>query len=134
LTNTAGATTRVLAVGRYTAPAAFRPKRPRHVRFQRRGATAVISWAPVAGARQYRVKVTGSDGRIKTFFAKAGTRNETLANVIPKESFHAAVTALGGANMLPSPAAKVSLKAMKGKRPPRGRPSHKKRATKRKRH
>jgi PKD repeat protein len=116
LTNTTGATVRVFTVGSYTAPPAFRPARPRHLRITRHGSTATVTWSPAAGARIYWVKVTGSDGRLRTYFAKPGHLSERLANVIPNDSFTATVIAVGGPSLLPGPVAKANLKPARVKR------------------
>ena len=123
LTNAAGATVRVITVGHYTAPPAFRPARPRHLRIARHGSTATVTWSAVAGARIYHVKVKGSDGRLKTYFAKPGHLSEQLQNVIPKDSFTATVIAIGGKSLLPGPAAKATLKAAPSKRAAARRPT-----------
>jgi PKD repeat protein len=128
LLNNEGAAVRELTVGHYTAPGPFRPARPRKLRFTRRGTSAVISWGAVAGARSYRIEVRGSDGRLETFFGKPRSRGVELANVLPFESFTATITATGGPNMLPGPAATVGLRAVKPPRPTK-RPSARKRRT-----
>jgi hypothetical protein len=115
-TNTEGATVRVFTVGNYTAPPAFRPGKPRHLRIARHGSTATVSWSAAAGARFYRVKVSGSDGRLNTFFAKPGHLSEQLKNVIPADSFTATVVAVGGQSLLPGRAATAKLKGVKRKR------------------
>lgn len=127
LLNSEGAAVRELTVGRYTAPGAFRPARPRHARIARRGTTATISWGAVAGAREYKIVVHGSDGRLQTFFRKPHSRSAQLVNVLPFESFTATVTAEGGPNMLPGPKATAKLAPLKirvprpAKRPGRGK-------------
>jgi len=123
--DTEGAPTRELTVGSYTAPAAFRPSRPRHVRFVRHDATALISWGAVAGARVYRIKIVGSDGRLETLSRKPGSLSVTVPNVLPFESFTATVTAVGGPDRLSGVAATAKLSAVK---PPKAAPrrhSHK---------
>ncbi len=117
LLNGEGATMRELTVGRYTAPGAFRPGRPRNVRIVRHGTSASITWRPVAGARQYKIVVRGSDGRLETFFRKPRNRSAQLLNVLPFESFSATVTAEGGPNMLPGPKATAKLAPLKIKAP-----------------
>jgi hypothetical protein len=109
LVDAEGAIVRELSVGGYTAPAAYRPGRSRRVEILRHGNTAVIKWASVAGARVYRVRVTGSDGRLQSFITKA--HSVVLANVLPFESFTATVTAAGGVNMLHGRPAKATLRA-----------------------
>lgn len=121
-----GVVVRELTVAHYTAPAARRPARPRRLRFLRRGASALVSWAPVAGARGYRIKVRGSDGRLQTFLRKSSPRSVTIANVLPFESFTASVVAVG-ANELRGQAASVALKALKAPRPTRGHRGKRKR-------
>jgi PKD repeat protein len=112
-----GATVRELTVGHYTAPGAFRPSRPRHARIARHGTSAAITWGAVAGARQYKIVVHGSDGRLQTFFRKPHSRSAQLVNVLPFESFTATVTAEGGPNMLPGPKATAKLAPLKIKVP-----------------
>lgn len=119
LLDTEGAPTRELTVGRYTAPAAFRPSRPRHVRFVRHGSSALVSWGAVAGARVYRIKIVGSDGRLETLSRKPGSLSVTVPNVLPFESFTATVTAVGGPDRLPGAPATAKLRAVK---PPKAAP------------
>jgi hypothetical protein len=127
LLNNEGATVRELTVGHFTAPGAFRPGRPRNVRIVRHGTSAAITWSPVAGARQYKIVVRGSDGRLETFFRKPRNRGTQLLNVLPFESFSATVTAEGGPNMLPGPKATAKLAPLKVKVPhPAKRPGRKK--------
>jgi PKD repeat protein len=126
LLDSEGVVVRELTVAHYTAPAAQRPAKPRRLRFVRHGASALVSWAVVPGARSYRIKVRGSDGRLQTFFRKPGARSVSIANVLPFESFTASVTAVG-AHELRGRAASVTLKALK---PPRAR--HQRRSGKRK--
>lgn len=126
LLNGEGATVRELTVGRYTAPGAFRPGRPTHARIVRRGTTATITWGAAAGAREYKIVVHGSDGRLQTFFRKPRNRSAQLVNVLPFESFTVAVLAEGGKNMLPGPQAAARLAPLKLKVPrPAKRPGHK---------
>jgi hypothetical protein len=113
LLNGEGAVVRELTVGHYSAPGAFRPGRPRKAKITRHGASASVTWSAVAGARQYRVLVKGSDGRLQTFFTKPGRRGVQLTNVLPFESFTATVTAEGGRNMLPGPGATARLAPLK---------------------
>ncbi len=132
LLNGEGATVRELAVGHYTAPGAFRPGRPRKARIVRRGTSAAITWSAVAGARQYKVVVHGSDGRLQTFFRKSHSRSAQLVNVLPFESFIATIVAEGGPNMLPGPRATAKLAPLKIKVPhPTKRPGRKKKDPKR---
>jgi len=127
LLNGEGATVRELTVGAYTAPGAFRPGRPRHARIVRRGTTATITWGAVAGAREYKIVVHGSDGRLQTFFRKPHSRSAQLINVLPFESFTATIVAEGGKNMLPGPKAVARLAPLKIRVPhPAKRPGHKK--------
>jgi PKD repeat protein len=123
----AGATVREVAVGRYTAPSAFRPARPRHVRIVRHGTIAAITWSAVAGAREYRIVVHGSDGRLVTFFRKPRQRSAQLVNVLPFESFTATVTAAGGPNVLPGPRASAKLAPLKLRAPHRAKHPRRKR-------
>jgi PKD repeat protein len=126
LLDSEGAAVRELTVGRYTAPGAFKPSRPSHARIVRHGTTAAITWSAVAGARQYKVVVHGSDGRLVTFFRKPHARGAQLVNVLPFESFTATIVAEGGKNMLAGPKATATLAPLKVKvpRPPK-RPGHK---------
>lgn len=123
--DTEGAPTRELTVGHYTAPAAFRPSRPRHVRFVRHDTTALISWGAVPGARVYRIKVVGSDGRLETLSRKPGSLSVTVPNVLPFESFTATVTAVGGPDRLPGAAATAKLRAVKPPKAPTRRHARK---------
>jgi hypothetical protein len=107
-----GATVRELVVAHYSAPAASRPARPRNMRIARRRASALLTWSPVAGARSYRIKVHGSDGRLETLFRKPGRRSVTVPNVLGFESFTATVSAVG-ADLLPGPSASARLAAAK---------------------
>jgi PKD repeat protein len=111
-----GAVVRELTVAHYTAPAAPRPAKVRRLRFVRHGASALVSWAAVAGARSYRIKVRGSDGRLQTFFRKPGRLSASIANVLPFESFTATVIAVGAHELRGRPAS-VTLKALKTPRP-----------------
>ena len=111
-----GAPQRTLTVASYTAPPATRPGRVAHVRLVRRGRTAVLSWSAAAGAREYRVTVKGSDGRLDTFFPGRTHRSENLANVLPFESFTATVAAVGGPDMLPGRPTGARLAAVPAKR------------------
>jgi len=111
LRTSTGAPLRTVTVGSYLAPAAARPGRVRRVHFARRGATASLTWGPAPGARQYRFRINGSDGRVQTGFVTANHRNVLLGEVLPIERFTAAVTPLGGPNMLPGPAATATLNA-----------------------
>ncbi len=127
-TNTAGVKVRVFTVGHYTAPAVPRPPRPKHVRILRHGSTATVTWSAAPGARYYRIKVKGSDGRLDTFFARPGHLSKQLVGVIPADSFKATVIAVGGPSMLPGPAATASLKAVKAPKPaPIGKRRHRSR-------
>ena len=127
LLNSEGATVRELTVGHYTAPGAFRPGRPRKPRITRHGTSAAITWSAVAGVRQYKIVVHGSDGRLQTFFRKPHSRSAQLVNVLPFESFTATVTAEGGPNMLPGPKATAKLAPLKVRVPhPAKRPGRKK--------
>jgi hypothetical protein len=113
LLNGEDATVRELTVGHYTTPGAFRPGRPRKAKIARHGTSASVTWSAAAGARQYKVLVKGSDGRLQTFFTKPGRRGVQLTNVLPFESFTATVTAEGGRNMLPGPGATARLAPLK---------------------
>ena len=127
LLNGEGAAVRELTVGRYTVPGAFRPAKPPHARIVRRGTTATITWGAAAGAREYKIVVHGSDGRLQTFFRKPHSRSAQLVNVLPFESFTATIAAEGGKNMLPGPKATVRLAPLKIRVPhPVKHPGHKK--------
>ncbi len=133
LLNGEGAVVRELTVGQYTAPGAFRPARPRHTRIARHGTAATITWGAVAGAREYKIVVHGSDGRLQTFFRKPSARSAQLVNVLPFESFTATIVAEGGKNMLAGPKATVRLVPLKTRVPhPAKRPRGKKKKKKKK--
>jgi hypothetical protein len=123
LLNGEGVEVRELAVGSYTAPAAFRPGRPR-VRITRKKNTALVTWGPVPGARGYRIAVRGSDGRLETHIVKASVRSVAIPRVLGFESFTATVAAVGGKNMLRGSTATARLNAVKVRRAAR---AHKKR-------
>ena len=112
LVNAEGAIVRELSVGRYAAPSAFRPGRSRRVQIVRHGDTAVVEWDAVGGARSYRVRVTGSDGRLESFVRKAASRSVALVNVLPFETLTATVTAVGGPDRLQGRPARGVLKAV----------------------
>jgi len=115
LLNGEGAPVRVLKVGRYTAPNAQRGGRVRGLRIVRRGPSALVSWRATPGARLYRVRVRGSDGRLVTVLRRPGSRSLLLTNVLPFESFTTTVAAEGGPNLLRGPAAGARLAAVKVK-------------------
>jgi PKD repeat protein len=121
-----GAPVRALTVTRYTAPRAQRPARPRRVSFKRSGTTALLSWSAVAGARVYRVKIRGSDGRLQTFFRKPRQRSVRITRVLPFETFAATVTPVGGAAMLAGQSATAKLARQKIRLPKVKRAHHKK--------
>jgi PKD repeat protein len=104
-----GAPVRMLLAGHYTAPSALRGGRVRGLRILRRGTSALITWHGSVGARLYKVRVRGSDGRLQTLWRKPDARSVTLPNVLPFERFTATVSAAGGPNLLPGPIAKVTL-------------------------
>ena len=116
LLNSEGVVVREVTVAHYTAPVLPRPGRPRGLRFVRRGGGALLSWRGVVGARSYRIKVRGSDGRLQTFFRKVAARSVSIAGVLPFESFTASVTAVGERELRGLPAS-VTLKAVKLPRP-----------------
>ena len=108
--NSKGAAVRTAEVGHYTAPPAARGGDIRAARFVRSAADdAVISWTAAHGAKEYRVLVRGSDGRRVDAVVSAKTRRLVLSGVLPTYSFAATVTAIGGPNLLPGPARRVSL-------------------------
>ncbi|HEY7830497.1 MAG TPA: hypothetical protein VIC06_08040 [Solirubrobacteraceae bacterium] len=57
------------------------------LRLRRQGSTALLTWAAVPGARVYRVKVRGSDGRVLTLTATPRRRGIVIAQVLPFQSF-----------------------------------------------
>jgi PKD repeat protein len=111
-----GVEMRELPVGHYAAPRPLRPGRPRKVRIARRKNTALLTWSAVPGARSYRVKITGSDGRLETHILEASAHSVPIPNVLGFESFTATVTAVGGKDKLPGPAVTAKLKPVKTKR------------------
>ncbi|MDE3131605.1 MAG: hypothetical protein KGL16_10675, partial [Acidobacteriota bacterium] len=105
-----GAATRTVVVGHYTAPAAARGGVIRAARFARSGAgAAVVMWTAANGAKEYRVAIRGSDGRLIDAVVPARSRRLALTGVLSTASFRGTVTALGGPNLLPGPARRVSL-------------------------
>lgn len=110
-----GVPLQTIQVGRYRAPRAFRPARVGRLRFVRGGNTAVLSWGAVPGARVYKVRVNGGDGRLNTFFAKPGRRSETLPNVLGTVNYTATVTPVGGPDLLAGPPVSVRLAAVKAR-------------------
>jgi PKD domain len=116
LLNSRGVEVRELPVGHYVAPGPFRPARPHRVHIARRKNAALLRWGAVKGARAYRVKVRGSDGRVESHILKASVRSVSIPHVLGFESFAATVTAVGGKNMLPGRPASVTLKAVKVRR------------------
>ena len=115
LLNHEGVEVRELPVGRYTAPGAFRPGRPK-VRIARRKNVALVTWSAVPGARGYRVTVRGSDGRLETHILKARIHSVLIPRALGFESFTATVAAVGGRNMLRGRPASASLKRVKARR------------------
>jgi hypothetical protein len=111
LRSSSGAPLRTMVVGSFRAPPAMRPGRVRHARFTRGAGDAVLSWSAAAGTREYRVKITGSDGRVVSEFLRPGHRHITLSEVLPTERFTATITPLGGPNLLPGRTAHAKLAA-----------------------
>jgi hypothetical protein len=111
-----GAIVRELPVGQYTAPGAFRPGRPHRLRITRRGTAALVAWNAVPGARDYRVRVRGSDGRLETHVLKGSIHSVRIPNALGFESFTATVTAVGGKNRLAGRPATARLQPVKPKR------------------
>ena len=109
LQSRSGAPLRTMSVGHYLAPPAQRPGRIAHARFARRGTNAVLSWSSAADARQYRVVVLGSDGRVVSNLTSAAHRSMVLGQALPTERFRATVTPLGGPNLLPGRGARATL-------------------------
>ncbi len=110
-----GVETRELAVGRYTAPGAFRPAKP-SLRIARRRSSALLTWSAVPGAHTYSVAVRGSDGRLETHILKASIHSVLIPRVLGFESFSATVTAVGR-DMLRGRPATARLKAVRLPRP-----------------
>lgn len=123
-----GAPVRTLSVGRYTAPAVARPGRVGRIRITRRGSTAIVQWGATSGAREYAVKVRGSDGRLQTLLVGAAHRRVLLSNVLPFENFTVTVSAKGGPDLLAGRPSTGRLAALK---PPRRVPAHKRGGSKR---
>ena len=117
LLDSEGAPRRELTVGHYSAPGALRGGRVRKVKFVRHGSTGVITWSATAGARQYRIKVRGGDGRVQTFIRKPSARSVTVTGLIPTDSYTAVVVARAGRNLLPGLRANATLKALKTPKP-----------------
>jgi hypothetical protein len=124
LMNTEGAVVRELTVGHYTAPAAFKPAKPRKVKIARHGESATVTWSTVPGVRTYRIKVRGSDGRLQSFFRKPNRRSVSISNVLPFESFTAVVVGVGPNLVSGRPAlgklAAVKVKHAKAKKRKKG--------------
>jgi hypothetical protein len=70
----------------------------------------------VPGARNYRVKVRGSDGRLETHVLKGSIHGVRIPNALGFESFTATVTAVGGKNRLAGRPATATLQPVKPKR------------------
>ncbi|MGH2880092.1 MAG: hypothetical protein ACRDK4_10865 [Solirubrobacteraceae bacterium] len=120
-----GAPRRELTVGHYSAPGAVHGGRVRKVRFVRHGSMGVITWSAAPGARQYRIKVRGGDGRVQTLLRKPSSRSVTVTGLIPTDSYSAVVVARAGRNLLPGPRASATLKALKTPKPVRLRAKRK---------
>jgi hypothetical protein len=127
LLNAEGVPSRVLNVGRYTAPSALRPGSAGRLRIVRRGLTAVVNWGAARAARTYAIKVRGSDGRLLTLRIGACRRTFTLANVLPFPTFTVTVAARGGPNMLSGRSSTVRLPALRLPRRHSSRPHRRKR-------
>ncbi|HEX5309402.1 MAG TPA: PKD domain-containing protein [Solirubrobacteraceae bacterium] len=113
LLDAAGMPRRVLTVAHYSAPGAIRGGRVRKVKFVRHGSAGVIAWSATAGAREYRIKVRGGDGRVQTFVRKASSRSVAVTGLIPTDSYTVTVVARAGRNLLPGPRSSATLKALK---------------------
>ncbi len=74
----AGVPEQAITVAHYRAGAPFAPGRAHSLRFIRRGTSALLSWGAVRGARFYRVRIHGSDGRLVTLVA--GPRDRLARN------------------------------------------------------
>ena len=116
LLDSEGMPRRELTVAHYSAPPAARAGRVRKVKFVRRGTAGLITWSAAPGAREYRIKVRGGDGRVQSFFRRASLRSVTVAGLIPTDAYSVTVVARGGRNLLPGPRAAGRLAALK---PPR---------------
>lgn len=113
--NHEGLPRRELSVTHYLAPSALKAGRPRGVRFVRHGTSAIVSWGAAPGAREYRVKVRGADGRVQTFFRKAGRRSVQIGGVLSFDAYTATVVGEGGPNLLSGPSATARLAPVKVK-------------------
>jgi PKD repeat protein len=113
--NQEGMPRRELMVTRYLAPAAVKAGRPHGVRIVRHGSTALVSWGAASGARAYRIKVRGDDGRVQTFFRKSARRSVQIAGVLSFDAYTATVVAEGGPNLLSGPSATGRLAAVRVK-------------------
>jgi PKD repeat protein len=111
LRSSSGAPLRTMLVGSFLAPPAIRPGRIARAHFSRGAGDAVLSWSSAPGTREYRVKITGSDGRVVTEFISSGRRHITVSEVLPTERFAATITPLGGPNLLPGRTAHAKLAA-----------------------
>jgi hypothetical protein len=111
--NKEGLPKRTLTVAHYSAPGAARAGRVRKVKFTRHGSAGLIAWSAAPGAREYRIKVRGGDGRVQTFFRKASSRSVAVTGLIPTDAYSATVLARGGPNLLPGPRAVGKLAALK---------------------
>lgn len=127
-----GAPKRTLLVGRFRAPVAQRGGRLNHLRFVRHRSAAVLSWHAVPRARAYKVRITGSDGRLITRFLHAGQHSLKLSEALPWYSYKAQVRAEAGTSMLPGPAASARLGATGHSpgRPPKGKARKKRKGKK----
>lgn len=116
-----------LALARFKGPK-YRPAaRPRKLRARRRGSRLLVSWRPVKGAKEYRVRVSlPKDGRKVLRYVKGKRRPKLkLAGLERNDRGRITVEAIG-ADAQPGKTAKAKLKPEKkrkgkGKRKKKGR-------------
>jgi PKD repeat protein len=118
ISNAEGVPRRTVTVGSFKASPAIRGGRVKRLRFSRHGqTTAVLSWAPTPGARGYRVKIRGTDGRLVTELLPAKRHSVTLQQAFPWDGYTASVRAIAGKNLLKGPTAHAQLRVEKLTRP-----------------
>jgi hypothetical protein len=85
-----------LAIAHYRAPPTPRLQRPRHVDVRRRGRKMAIGWAPVGGARGYRVRVDlPRDGRRLLYFPAPKKHGLRVRGVERSDLARVSVAAIG---------------------------------------